>query len=102
MGKEKQELFVLYQIGASEDWVWFSPIGVFMTEEELRKFARRKGAPKAMPLREPGPKNDVVLDDPQDFVAVKAEAGGLPDVELSLRAQDRAGERRRSPRESLK
>jgi len=85
----ERKLFVLYQIGASEDWVWFSPIGVFLTEGELREFAREKGAPAQMRLLTPSAKNEITLAEPQDFVAVKTQPGELPEVDLEMEAQDR-------------
>jgi hypothetical protein len=37
------ELFVLYQMGASEEWTWYSVVGVFLSEAALRDHAKKKG-----------------------------------------------------------
>jgi len=76
-------LFILYQIGASEDWTWFSPVGVFLSEEALREHARIKGIASDLALLEPDGQNEVRLQEPQDFVAVRSREGEVPDVELA-------------------
>lgn len=89
MSEAPTELYVLYQIGASEDWVWFSPIGAFLTEDGLREFAKAKGAPAELRMLTVPSSNVVTLEAPQDFVAVRTSTGELPEVELNMEAQDR-------------
>jgi len=77
------ELFILYQMGASEDWTWFSVVGVFFSEAALREDAKRRGVPSDLKLVDPTAENEVVLAEPQDFVAVRSHEGPVPDVELA-------------------
>jgi hypothetical protein len=84
MPEDGTELFILYQMGASEDWTWFSVVGVFFSEGALRKDAERRGAPPDLELTEPSSKNEVVLAEPQGFVAVRSHEGPVPDVELAV------------------
>lgn len=77
------ELFVLYQMGNSEEWTWFSPIGVFMSEKALREYAARAGIKGDLIIRTPSPANEVRLTEPQEYVVVKSREGEVPEVELA-------------------
>ena len=79
----KPDLFILYQMGASEDWTWFSVVGVFLSEAALREHAAGKGIDPGLELIEPSEKNEVILKEPREFVAVRSREGEVPDVELS-------------------
>lgn len=83
MAQRGRELFVLYQIGVSEEFTWFSVVGVFLTESALREYAVAKGIPSRLEIREPTANNEVVLVEPVDYVAVRAVEGEVPDVELA-------------------
>jgi hypothetical protein len=76
------ELYILYQMGASEDWIWFSPIGVFLSEKALWDYVRKKGMPPDLRVLEPTTKNEILLDEPQEFVIVRSKEGEVPDVDL--------------------
>jgi len=82
------ELFVLYQMGNSEDWTWFSPIAVFLSESALRIHARRKGIPLDQRIVSPSKENEVRLLEPQEFVMVKSAEGELPEVDLETAGQE--------------
>jgi hypothetical protein len=84
MAAPKAELFILYQMGSSEDWTWFSVVGVFLTEAGLRAHAREKGIAPDLELLQPSQMNEVVLREPRDFVAVRSSEGEVPDVELDV------------------
>jgi hypothetical protein len=78
----KTELFILYQMGSSEDWTWYSVIGVFLSESALREYAREKTMDVDLKLLEPNRDGEVVLPEPVEFVAVRSEEGAVPDVEI--------------------
>jgi hypothetical protein len=82
MTADGTELYILYQMGASEDWIWFSPIGVFLSEKALWDYVRMKGMPSDLRVLEPSTKNDVLLTEPQEFVIVRSKEGEVPDVDL--------------------
>jgi len=84
---KRTEIYILYQMGASEEWTWFSPMGVFFSEEALRQHIKRKGIEPVPEILEPSPSNEVLLRVPQDYVIVKASEGEVPEVELEM-AQD--------------
>jgi len=77
------DLFLLYQMGASEDYVWFSVVGVFLSEAALRADAERRGLGPTLALVEPTAKNEVLLTEPQEFVAVRSPEGEVPEVSLA-------------------
>ncbi len=82
MATAKTELFILYQIGASDEWTWFSPIGVFLTKKAVLDYVERKGIVVESPILEPSVDNEVELSEPQDFVIVRSTEGEVPEVEL--------------------
>jgi hypothetical protein len=82
MSASKTELFILYQMGSSEDWTWYSVIGVFLSEKALLDYAREKTIDADLRLLEPNRKGEVVLPEPVEFVAVRSEEGAVPDVEV--------------------
>ena len=82
MDRSSDEIYVLYQMGASEEWTWFSVVGAFFSEDALRGYAREKGI-SVGPTVEPSGRNEVVLKEPQEFVAVRSKEGPVPDVELA-------------------
>jgi hypothetical protein len=84
MTDDRTELFILYQMGASEDWTWYSVVGVFFSQGALREDAKRRGASSDLELMEPSAKNEVVLTEPQGLVAVRSHEGPVPDVELAV------------------
>ena len=43
MPTSRVELFILYQMGASEEYTWFSVVGVFLSEAALREYVKVKG-----------------------------------------------------------
>jgi hypothetical protein len=69
-------------MGASEDYVWYSVVGVFLSEAALRADAEKRGLGAPMALLEPTAKNEVILTEPQEFVAVRSPEGDVPEVEL--------------------
>lgn len=80
----KTELFILYQMGNSDEWTWFSPIGVFLSEKALREYAVSIGVPEALPVHvATKEKNEVDLREPQEYVIVKSSEGEVPEVELA-------------------
>ena len=95
MAQKRTEIYILYQIGASEEWTWFSPVGVFLSEKALWEHVKRKGIEPLLEILEPSASNDVLLRVPQDFVAVKAHEGEVPEVELELAEQ--VGNKRTQP-----
>jgi hypothetical protein len=80
------ELFVLYQMGASEDFTWYSVIAVFLSEKDLWRYAEKKDIGAELKLVEPGTNGDVLLQEPVEFVAVRSAEGEVPDVELAENA----------------
>jgi hypothetical protein len=83
MTQASTDLFVLYQMGASEDWTWFSVVGVFFSEEALRAYAGEKGIVLEQVVMEPTSRNEVLLSEPKEFVVVRSHEGAAPDVELA-------------------
>ena len=77
------KLFILYQMGASEEWTWYSVVGVFLSEAALRDHAKQKGITSELRIMVPGVKGGVTLEEPQEFVAVRSVEGPVPDVELT-------------------
>lgn len=82
MVTRKAEIYILYQMGASEDWTWFSPIGVFLTEKTLWEYIEKKGILLNHQIRRPTSRNEVHLSEPQDYVIARSREGEVPDVEL--------------------
>lgn len=85
MTASETEIYILYQMGASEEWVWFSPIGIFMSEKALWDHVKMKGMPSDLKIMEPTTKNEVHLSEPTDYVVVKSHEGEVPDVELEVK-----------------
>ena len=79
----KTEFFILYQMGNSEEWTWYSPIGIFMSEKALRDYAASAGIRGELDVRLPTVSNEVRLSEPQEYVAVKSGEGEVPEVELA-------------------
>jgi hypothetical protein len=79
-----KDLFVLYQMGASEEFTWFSVVAVFLSEAALRDHVARKGITLEPLLMDADSSNEVRLTEPRDFVAVRSKEGEVPDVELDL------------------
>jgi len=82
MSESSAELYILYQMGVSDQWTWFSVVAVFLSERALRVHARDKGMVTELELLEPSSSNKVVLTEPREYVVVKAREGEVPDVEL--------------------
>ncbi len=76
------DLFILYQMGSSEDYTWYSVVAVFLSEQDLRDYAASKSIGDDLRPREPNQDGDVLLPEPAEFVAVKTRVGEVPDVEL--------------------
>ena len=87
MTKTKTRLYILYQMGNSEEWTWFSPVGVFLSEKTLRAFAAEKEIDADLVVLEPADSNTVRLREPQEYVIVKSYEGQVPDVELEMEDQ---------------
>ena len=87
MAPGRTELFVLYQMGNSEEWTWFSPTAVFLSEEALRDYALTKGVAQGQEILKPTEENEITLSEPQEFVMVRTPEGELPEVELEMAAQ---------------
>jgi len=85
MTADKTEIYVLYQMGASEESIWFSPIGVFLSEKKLWDHVKMKGMPSDLKIMGPTAKNEVRLSVPQDYVIVRSYEGEVPDVELEMK-----------------
>jgi hypothetical protein len=83
MAQAGTELFVLYQMGASEEWTWYSVVGVFLSEAALRDHAKKKGITSELRVMVPDAKGGVTLTEPQEYVAVRSVEGPVPDVELN-------------------
>ena len=77
------ELFALYQMGSSEDYVWYSVTAVFFSEDALRDYSKKRGIENDLQRGEPGKDGNVVLQRPSEFVFVRCFEGDVPDVELS-------------------
>ena len=82
MSPGKTELFVLYQMGSSDDWTWYSVVGVFLSEQALRDHATQKGIVPDLKILVPSQNNEVLLPEPVEFVAVRSSEGEVPEVEL--------------------
>ncbi len=82
MTTAETELYILYQMGNSEEWTWFSPVGVFLSEKALRTYAAEKEIDPDLVVLEPGDSNTVRLPEPQEYVIVKSQEGQVPEVEL--------------------
>jgi hypothetical protein len=83
-GQGPAEVYILYQIGVSDEWTWFSPVGIFLNEAALRGHLRARGIPVDLEVMEPDSENEVRLHGPQDYVAVRSREGRVPEVELDL------------------
>jgi hypothetical protein len=90
MAADKTVLYVLYQMGNSEDWTWFSPLAVFLSEKALREYANKKELPPDVEILTPTVKNEVRLSEPQEFVLVKSLEGEVPEVELEMEGLEEA------------
>jgi len=77
----RTEVFLLYQMGSTEDWTWYSVIGVFLSEQALRAYADEKVVAPDLKLMTPPEKGDIVLPEPVEFVAVRSPEGAVPGVE---------------------
>jgi len=82
MSGSKTELFILYQMGSTEDYTWYSVAGVFLSEKALRDYAQEKVLDGELKLLQPGPSGQVILPEPVEFVGVVSHEGEVPDVEL--------------------
>lgn len=83
MANSNTELILLYQMGASEDWTWFSIVAVFLSEAALRAYVGDRGITLATGIMEPNSANAITLLEPNEFVAVRTREGEVPDVELA-------------------
>lgn len=88
MATSGTELYILYQMGNSEEWTWFSPVGVFLSEKAFRDYAGEKGIALNLEILKPTEKNEVRLSEPEDFVVVKSQEGEVPEVELEMVDQE--------------
>jgi hypothetical protein len=77
------DLFILYQMGASEEFTWFSVVGVFLSEGALRRHVAAKGITTEPELMECPESNEILLKEPREFLAVRSHEGEVPDVELA-------------------
>ena len=84
MTSAKTDLYILYQMGNSEEWTWYSPVGVFLSEKALREYAAEKEIAPDLAVLEPADSNTVRLREPQEYVIVKSREGEVPDVELEM------------------
>jgi hypothetical protein len=84
MALSGKDLYVLYQLGASEEFTWFSVVAVFLSEAALRDHVARRGITLESPLFDPDPSNEVRLTQPLEYVAVRSREGEVPDVELNV------------------
>jgi hypothetical protein len=80
---EKPDIFILFQMGSSDDWTWYAVLGVFLSEKALRDYAKKKSIDSDLGLREPGTGGNVILPEPVEFVAVRSHEGEVPEVELA-------------------
>jgi len=83
MPTSRVELFILYQMGASEEYTWFSVVGVFLSEAALREYVKVKGITTQPELMDCPPSNEILLKEPREFLAVRSREGEVPDVELA-------------------
>ena len=77
------KLFLLYQMGSSEDYTWYSVIAVFFSQDALEDYSRRKGIEDDLQRAQPDKDGNVVLTRPSEFVVVECREGEVPDVELA-------------------
>jgi len=82
MSAGKKVLYILYEMGNSEEWTWFSPVGVFMSEKALREYAAENEIPADLAVLKPGGSNTIRLSAPQEYVIVRSREGEVPEVEL--------------------
>lgn len=82
MASAKKEVFLLYQMGSSDEWTWYSVVGVFLSEDALMDHARKKSMPSDLRVLD-SRGGDVVLQEPLEFVAVRSSEGEVPDVKLA-------------------
>jgi hypothetical protein len=82
----KSDLFLLYQMGTSEEYIWYSVVGVFLSEAALRGYAAVKDIAEGLSILESGGRHSIVLPEPIEFVAVKSSEGAVPDVEFEQAA----------------
>ncbi|MDA4136739.1 MAG: hypothetical protein OK449_07075 [Thaumarchaeota archaeon] len=82
MSANKAQLFILYQMGSSEDYTWYSVVAVFLSESALMDHARQKSIDAGLSILEANEHGEVVLPEPREFVAVRSVEGEVPDVEL--------------------
>jgi hypothetical protein len=92
LAQKSTEIYILYQIGASEEWTWFSPVAMFLSEKALREHVKKKGIEPVPEILEPSASNEILLRVPQDYVIVKAHEGEVPEVELEV--AEEVGDRR--------
>lgn len=78
----ERTVFLLYQMGTSEDYTWYSVVGVFLSEKALMEYASAKSISADLRLLD-SEGGDIVLPEPLEFVAVKTAEGEVPDVQLS-------------------
>ena len=83
MSESRAQLFILYQMGSSEDYTWYSVVAVFMSEKSLWDYARLKGIEADLKLMDPDGTGGVALPEPLEFVAVRSREGEVPDVEFA-------------------
>ncbi len=86
MTEEGSQLYILYQMGVSEEWTWFSVVGVFFSEAALRRYASERGLVSELEVVLPSASNEVLLSEPREFVVVRSREGAVPDVELAQTA----------------
>ena len=84
-------MFLLYQMGTSDEYTWYSVIAVFFTQNALRDYAEEKGIAAELQMLKPDSKGNVILREPVEYVAVPCSEGEVPDVELLGVGED-AGE----------
>ncbi len=82
MASAKKEVFLLYQMGSSEEWTWRSTVGVFLSEGALMDHARKKSMPSDLRVLDPRG-GGVVLQEPLEFVVVRSSEGEVLDVKLA-------------------
>jgi len=80
----KTEMYILYQMGNSEEWTWYSPVGMFLSEKALRAYAAEREIPPDLVVLEPDDSNAIRLSEPQEYVIVKSKEGEVPDVDLEM------------------
>jgi hypothetical protein len=83
MAADKTELFILYQMGVSEEYTWFSVVGVFFSEAKLQSYAKERGLVTELVTITPSASNQVLLSEPREFVVVRSWEGEVPEVSLA-------------------